>query len=267
MNKIKLPEVSIVIPTRIDNKDRYKNLIIILEYLLYYFKTNILLGEYDKTPQLTNLKDKYNINYKFIENNTGFFNKSYVINTLVKETNTSIIAIHDVDILVLPRQIIGGIKLIKDFNYDFIIPYNGTSCDLKKEYHSRVKKEKSITFIKQKMFNVLSVSTRGGLVFFDRDVFFKIGMFNEYIKSHGGEDSEIIFRASKLGYKGCRIDLPLYHLNHDRTLESNRKCKGTKKYRKANLRIYNKVRKKYKKKDLLNYIKSFYWVENEKKTN
>jgi len=63
----------------------------------------------------------------------------------------------------------------------------------------------------------------GGLVFWNKSSFIKIGMQNEYFSGWGGEDKEIMLRADLFNLKHYRINDVLYHLYHKRDKKKEQK--------------------------------------------
>jgi hypothetical protein len=56
----------------------------------------------------------------------------------------------------------------------------------------------------------------GGIIFFRRAEYYRVGGFNMGFKGWGGEDNEMFVRATRLGVAWHCIEEPLIHLNHGR---------------------------------------------------
>ena len=94
----------------------------------------------------------------------------------------------------------------------------------------------------------------GGLVFWNKSSFIKIGMQNEYFSGWGGEDNEIMLRADLFNLKHYRINDVLYHLYHKRD----------KKRSKNNFNLEEKTRQLQNREECLKEISKWPWVVENK---
>ena len=209
---IDLKELTILIALKVDSEDRINNLDIVFNYLQNNFNTNIIISEQDESPKL---EGRYNCNYVFLKT-SDFFNRQRGVNLAAKKATTPVIAHYDADILLRPNQIYKATQLILNKDVDIVYPYDGKFYDVPKHFHRLVTKTKALDCIRVDECTLFNPHSVGGVVFFNRDVFWAGGGANENFKGLGYEDNEIFNRFTKLGYNIGRLNYPLFHLTHVR---------------------------------------------------
>lgn len=217
MDKINLKEVTFTIPVRIDSQDRLDNLNLITSYISYHFDTNILIGEESFEPTLKPIE---NTTYFHYPSDNHLMHRTKVLNNLAKEAKTNIIVNYDVDVLFTVEKYIEAMNLIKE-GYDFVYPYNGVFLNVPRSFYNTLNETKDINSIINNNFNPLSTASVGGCVFWNKESFLKGGGENENFISWGYEDNERLIRFSKLGFKHTRLEGPLYHIDHVRSVNSD----------------------------------------------
>ena len=278
--KFNLKEVTFIMPVRIDTIDREKNLFLILRYLNKYFETNIIVMEMlDQSgkKQLGYLEEQglcTVIIHPYIE----YFHKSYLLNQVFKEVKTPFTCIYDTDVILSPKKYMESLNLLKDKKAEIVVGFDGYILEVPKELQrefrntkdilsleritqevrSDVTKVKTFRGINEVITRTISGVAVGGCVMFSSEVFKKIGMMNENMKSLGGQDDELILRAETLGIKIIRLEDPIFHLTHERPPESSWACKGTPQWRASNLKELRKVGT-MPKQQLQEYINTWEW--------
>lgn len=245
---------SLIIPTRIDSNDRIRNLNISTSYLKkYYEPENIIIVEEDSTP-------KINSKHLFIESKSNLFYKTRCINIGVSNIKTKYFAIYDTDVLLKENQIFETQTLLEQ-GYEIVYPYDGRFLNVPKEDISDIERNLSVENLNDKNYQLglgMHITpTResfGGCVFFNKESFIKGGMANQNMISYGPEDIEFYVRFTKLGFKYKRVNGPIYHLTHQRGLNSGEAHP----YASQNHNEFNKIMN-ISKEDLENYIKSWNW--------
>lgn len=208
-----LKDVSFLIALKVDSQDRIDNLDITINYLLHHFDVEIIISEQGPSPIL---KDRY-ISCKYIhEKNDEFFNRQKGVNIAAKQSNKRFIAHYDADIILTPAQITKSIETLRSEDVNFILPYNGYFYDVPKQFHNKIKETKSLSEVDINKCTLFTTRGVGGVVLFDRELFWKNGGANENFKGLGYEDNEIFDRFRILKAKMARLDQPLFHLNHVR---------------------------------------------------
>jgi cell division protein FtsB len=247
---------TVILPyCRTDDPDREQNLDITLRYLSSIGIKNLIISEHSKVSYERLLMEEYGDlfdSFKVISNNSdkNIFNTSLAINRGVIESETSYFAIFDADCLTEKKNIDMAINLL-DNGYELVHPFNRIIKDISDK--EKFKEEYDFKTVKSK--TQYRDMADGGIVFWNKESFIDIGMENEYFNGWGGEDNEILVRASLSQIKQIRIDDILYHLYHERPLEKSEN----------NLEQIKKIEKIVSKEDLLDEINKWPWVESAKK--
>lgn len=253
-------DCTLIIPVRFDSQDRINNYLTVINFIKDDFPSfNILVCEHDKEsklPQTSYTK----LTHKLISSSDMLFYKTKCINDAVKEITTKYFAIWDADILLKPDQILKTISLLRE-GYETVYPYDGTFLNVPKMYHQAIRFTNSVNSIyESQCIRGLGMpeltsdrQSFGGCVFFNKESFIKYGMANEKMISYGPEDAEIAYRF-RLVSKYIRVNGPLYHLDHERTLNSTEEHTHASK----NHEEFNKILK-MDKNTLLEYVKTWTW--------
>jgi hypothetical protein len=253
-SRIDLTNVTFAIPVRLDSKDRENNLNLTVDYLNYHFKTNIIVCEESETPHLRYMNNK--CEYMHYSTDLKYTHRTRTLNLIVKRAKTSIVSIWDTDALVPVNQIVASCQALFEKRFDIIYPYNGIFVDLAQSLHQQlVDKEYDLKMLPKSSFQPNHGNSVGGAIFFQRKVFLEGGMMNEYFKSYGWEDNELIERFYKLGYKIGRVEGVFIHLHHCRG--ENSSIKNI--FAKDNQQELRKV-KKMNREQLEQYVKTFNWL-------
>ncbi len=223
--RICLNDLTFLIPFRQDSLERLENICLITEYLLGNFETHIEVLEC--APYCNGLLQKVlnqKVKYRFIEESDPVFYRTKHINNLVLGSMTPLISIWDVDVLVSVQQIVKAVELLRSGEAHFVYPYEkkflDTSFILRKLYFEN----RSIDFLEQnqrKMKEIFTPNPVGGAYLVNRRAYIDAGIENENFYGWGYEDGERYYRLNNLGYKIERVPGPLFHLTHQRGLNSN----------------------------------------------
>jgi len=220
--RISLKDVSFLIPVMIDSDDRLKNIYTVINYLKKNFDTNILVWEYGS---------KQCISYKLLPEGVQLFfeyglqkefYRTKVNNKLIEKAVTPFIAIYDTDVILPSLQIIESINLLRDKHADMVYPYDGTFLNMDSLSASIFSKFLEDGFLVQNLEKFITTSKRsfGGCVFLNKKKYCKAGCENVAFTSWGPEDIERYNRMKILGYVIKRVDGPLFHMHHERNLNS-----------------------------------------------
>lgn len=215
---IELKDLQIIIPIRVDSKQRLRNYLMVLKHIRDNFfcnNTNLTI-----IYPIINFEDKNSpesgiASYIPYIDSSGYFNKSKLVNEAFKRTNKNIILVLDADVIVQPFQLLTAYKLIEQGVADFVVPYNKTVLDVFKASSKRLIKE-GFEKINKLDYKLLGTNLAGGAVMFNRKSFKEIGMMNEKFIGLEGCETELIVRAEKLGAKVHETVGYLIHLTHDR---------------------------------------------------
>ena len=250
---IDLKSCTFIIPVRIESKDRMRNVITVLCYLLGNFDTKVILKEVDtesvfEKEVLPQIKDYLgdginNLTHVFEQSDDPVFYRMKIINEMLHMSDTPVIGNYDGDVLFKPETYTKAVDMIDD-GYDIVYPYgfgeyqkqvfaddNDVSEFLSNDFDFDVLDKKS------KMYD----AQYGHVQFLNRTSYIDAGMENENFRGSSPEDKERYYRFEKLGYKVGRIDDQVYHLEHSRGRNSWPNSVQGNPYMQENFEIWEKV--------------------------
>lgn len=249
---IDLKDVTFIIPIKIDSEDRMNNYKMIIHHLTTLFETNIIVCESDLTSHESDLVIHDSIDYMFIKSDDEFFHRTRILNLMTKRATTNIVCNYDTDVLFPEQQYLSSINKIKD-GCTLVFPYGGKFMNVPKHLFDMVRENRFHDIFEGDM-ELAHPSSFGGAFFFNKVNYTEAGLENENFMSWGFEDNERISRLKKLGYEVCRTPGLLYHLNHERTINSVPEHP----FYKQNMVEYNKINS-LPKHNLVEYIKTWSW--------
>ena len=220
--RIDLSDVTFLIPLRIDSESRLKNLLIVTTCLNKYFKTNILIAESDIVPKVDASQLPACCTCIFIEDNNPFLHRTHVNNILIKMATTEIIAIYDTDVVFPIDQIVESVQEIRTGNAAMVSPYSGDFVGITNIFKTMMEKllDPELLVLNRKKFHAVARRSYGGAAFLNRQAYISAGMENEHFTSWGPEDIERPKRMKNLGFTVKRVKGPLFHLPHERNMNS-----------------------------------------------
>lgn len=209
-----MKDISFIIGLKIDSEDRLNNLRISVDNLNYNFpNSEIIISELD---EISKIRTKFQGIKHVFTKTSEFFNRQRAVNLGINSSNRKVVAHYDADIILNKKTIEKCASLLINDEIDVIYPHNGFFYDIPKEYHKRINEDKNLNIINKEHCKLLSTQNVGGVVFFNREIYWKGGGANEKFLGVGYEDNEIFERFKKLKYRIGRIDSPIFHLNHER---------------------------------------------------
>lgn len=224
-----MKSLTFILPVRIDNEDRWNNLLTCLYYLTQnYPDSEIILIEDALISKCESISHDYKIIYLFIEND-GNFSKSNAINSGIKISTKKFLVVYDIDILILKSQIVKAVKILEKGKKFIILPHNSIFVNVSGKLKVELMKDldlKSIPrfsnlFINSNNKEISLCSHPSGVVIFSKDLLLKLGGYNKVMISYGWEDVEILKRAAKLGIFYYRFfSGNIIHLDHARGIDS-----------------------------------------------
>jgi hypothetical protein len=260
---ISLIDTTFIIPIYIDSDDRKRNVNIVLSFLNYHFKTNIIINELiDDKSSLDFLSKFDNLKIKHIKKNRDGLNyhRTKQLNEMLNLVNTPVVVNYDTDILLPVKSYIIAEYLIKNGS-DVVYPY-GFGNFQKKVQKSFDRTEFEISFDLEdisKRYYKVDRAEYGHCVFFHTDIYKFYGGENENFIAYGPEDVERHNRFEKLGCKISRIEDLVYHFEHDRTSFSD---KSNPDFHNNQL-LFNRINE-FDKSTLINYYRN---IEYRRKYN
>lgn len=225
--KFDLKDTTFLIPIRIDSIDRLENALAVIGFLKRYFYTNIIVLEASRGDNnfLKRLmpKDK-DINYMHVYDEDPIFYRTHYINIMAKKVTTPIMAIWDADVLAPTDQILTAVEHLRLDIADVAHPYDGTcleASDIIRRLFLQTKDFKYIIKNSNKMkVQYHPKSMTGGGLFIKTAKYIAAGMENELFYGWGPEDFERYDRWKTFDYRLYRTEGFLYHLTHQRDINS-----------------------------------------------
>ncbi|BAR47700.1 galactosyltransferase-related protein [Tannerella forsythia] len=215
-------ELTIVIPVRMDSKEREENLRAILPYLISYTYATILVMEVDEEQKFFLKNTDKRIKYYFQKDTDVIFHYTRYRNELLIRSETNIVAIWDADVFLTVSQLKAGIEWVKK-GVTMCIPYDGRAFYLSPEDSINARKN-LYRYInnceEESLIPLLGRSSVGGVFIINKQRYLQAGGENENIYGWGPEDAERVKRMEILEEPVERVSGPLFHLYHPRGINS-----------------------------------------------
>lgn len=237
-NRFDLTDCTFVIPYKKENQSREDNLVLLLKYLGYHFKTNIIVAEqsdtivsawkdriYEYFDHNQHLCENFKIHPHTYLHKSEHFHKTKLLNIGCSLAETPILVSQDVDIIFYPSAYIEAYGVLHSDSADFVFPFNRGIVNIERQYHEQLNETlnlndsvpKHLTTLAEELFyNKELKAPESGCLFMKRNSFWEIGGENERFFNYNLEDAERFFRMNTLGKKVMRCNNMIYHLNHDK---------------------------------------------------
>ena len=224
IKKTDFTDVTFLFSQRMESIDRIENLLELIDFLTRHFNTHIHLLE--TAPRNNKLLEKLlpkEVKYTFEEDFDPIFHRTHYTNKMIRSASTPIVSLWDSDVLVIKEQMIAAVNLIREKKADFSSPYQGKALDTSKIVREQYFQTKDINTLKEneiKMKELYAPDPVGEGFFANRKAYLDSGMENEFFYGWGKEDGERVNRWETLGYTFKRVKGHMYHLTHDRGINS-----------------------------------------------
>lgn len=276
------PNITAIIPIRVDSEDRRKNIITSVEFLLKNHDCNIIIKEVDSFQKIippTGPRLKY-IFEQSKENEP--FHRTKIINDMLVEVKTPHVINYDCDMLISKNTMDKCIDMLKN-GYDLVYPYPKGSIyytfifnDVQRQKFIDTKTTEYIDYLINKYMIKLDethlwffmdtqldgVLCAGGMQFFNTKAYKEGFGENEQFIDWGPEDYERIYRFYTLGYKIGWVDSGnILHMDHEKTKSSI----DTSKTRQINTRLWHDILMRIKTKEqMFEYMNSLEYTKKFK---
>lgn len=208
-----------IIPCRVDSPSRLRNIGVTVRYLLLHTDMNIVVTECDDDRKVF-LESNERLDYRFKKNLDGFFHRTKLINEMLNDVTTPVVANYDADVILPGESYKFAEKLILEENYDLVYPYGFEQYDQIKIPDDDTNQK----FRETLMLSDLVLDERckhfcryGHVQFFKTESYRSGFMENENYRHFCPEDEERGVRFKKLGYNVCWFKNWVLHQEHPPT--------------------------------------------------
>lgn len=225
--KFECKDVAFLLVCRFDSIDRMENALIVTDFLVSNFNTNVHFWEY--APFENGIFRKLiakDVLYRFCQDDNPILHRTRYLNSMVRAVTEKYVAIWDVDVIISVEQIIKSIEMLRN-GINFVYPYKNyfydTSMIIRRKFYENREFEylrKSVAF----MTELYPPNPVGGAFFANRDTYINSGLENEHFYGWGVEDGERFMRWNMQNQKIVRVEGPLFHLSHSRGINSRISC-------------------------------------------
>lgn len=217
-------DVTFLIRIRVDSMDRLENLLMVVDFIRSYFDSYIHVMETAKyNNHILEKLLQEEVTFTFAEDYDSIYHYTKYMNQMVKNCDTPFIAVWEADVVVPIEQMAQSINLLRKDEADFVSPYKEKAFDTTRILRELYFKTQDINLLQEnkgKMIEMYSPNPVGGGFLANREKYIEAGMENEKFYGWGREDGERINRWKILGYRYKRVNGPLFHLTHERGINS-----------------------------------------------
>lgn len=207
-------DLTIVIPVRIDSKERLRNLEFLLSDFQKYYGLKVIVLEADI---ISCLGEYEGVRRVFIEDKNQLFHRTKYINILTKLVDTKFLGVWDSDVVVSVEQFDSALETLRSGTADMVYPYDGRFYNVYKEVIQSFldsKDEQVLSENHDKHRLVFGNYSCGGAFMVNREAYIAAGGENERFVAWGVEDLERFKRWEIRGYNVARTSGAIYHLWH-----------------------------------------------------
>lgn len=214
-------KISIIIPLRVDSKERLDNLNFVLSLLLEQMYVEIDILEADVQQHFHLSCGDERVRYRFVEDSDPIFYRTHYLNQLLLAARHPVVGVWDTDVIISPPQLQAAVEQIR-LGSVMCFPYDGRFIFLDKERSLAVRQDRSVL---QKVDTSSSMRPSvGGAFLVNREKYLAAGGENERFYGWGPEDAERVKRMEILELPVSRVEGPLFHLHHPRGINSGFDC-------------------------------------------
>ena len=214
-------DLTIVIPVRIDSKERKRNLFILLQQLLQLSGLKIIILEADLKSKIDLLPDE--VRRVFVEDSNLVFHRTKYINMLSMLVDTKFLGVWDTDVIVSIENIKQALNILRADKANMVYPYDGHFYNIPDAIlndYIQYRDDKIFTNDERMKSAPYIKNSCGGAFMVDKKSYIDAGGENEKFTSWGPEDLERFKRWEILGYRVLRLNGGIFHMNHPRNINS-----------------------------------------------
>lgn len=225
-----LEHCTAILALRIDSTDRLRNAERCLTYLLTRFEgLRLIIREDGKKPQVEALLTKDEIRkhgsrvrYSFAEDHSPIFHRTKRLNECLRQVETPITIIHDIDVILPVESMIEAQRMILEEGFSVVTPFtNPPGCtDVPQKYADWMLSDSSSW---EKLVKACRnhFAGNGFSLFVATKQYADRGGENEDFVSYGPEDDARLYSHTRLGMRYGRVQGRVFHMEHVRGANSS----------------------------------------------
>lgn len=280
---MKTDNITLIVPIKIDSKDRERNLSTTLAFNLKHYNFKIIIKEVDSERKYYNeLLNDPRVTYIFEQSNLDYFHRTKILNDMLLMVDTEYVANYDCDMLIPINTMQEVVKMIEQ-KTDLIFAYKKgtflTGVPNNSEDMNHIIRTLDNSFVESiiKKFNRVdnkgglalyqkmglgTIWTAGGVQFFNTQSYKNGYGENEQFLDWGPEDQERLFRFAMLGYNIKWLPHEssangVLHLDH----ENSQAVSKHNQYNRKNHNLWRHITGVYTtKQKLINYMNSLSYI-------
>lgn len=217
-----LKDVTFIIPVRMDSIIRLENLLVVIK-CIKKFNSKIIILESGKYKSFTKrlFPQKYEIEYRFVNDDDIVFYRTRFINMALEFVDTPYVAVWDADVIVDDKQIVESMTILRSGDADVSFPYDGDFLNTDIPMRDLFLEKQDIRFLyryKNYMNSLYGENFIGGGFIINKEKYINAGKENENYYGWGPEDLDRVQRWKAMEYKIHRSQGPMFHLCHPRDI-------------------------------------------------
>ncbi len=220
-----MTDLTILILVRLDSISRLQNILIVSDFLCSHLSAEIHIREASSFNNgiLARLLSN-SVIYEWVEDNSPILHKTKHFNKMLARVDTKFVSIWDADVLCNMKYVDQCIEKLRNNEADMALPYNGVCLDTSEIIKELFYNSHDISIFEkyyQFMQRLNQHRLVGGAVIMNTEVFKRLGGENESYYGWGDDDFDRYIKFMNNGKKIFRTNNILFHLSHERGVNSN----------------------------------------------
>lgn len=221
--KYDMKDIAILMIVKYDSVDRLENTLVVVDYILKNFNTNLYVWEVGTfNNHIFRNLFKEGINYEFHQDYDPILHRTKYLNDMVKSVKEDFVAIWDADVIVPVDQVNKTAEHLRN-GAEFVYPYKNYFYDTSFAIRNVFYDTRDVAFLEQYssfMKEMYSPDPVGGVFFANKSSYIDSGLEQELFYGWGVEDGERYNRWSVQNRDIKRVKGAIYHLSHSRGINS-----------------------------------------------
>ena len=213
-----LSELTLIVPYRFDTPQRKRNFYIVTSYFAGS-GARILPVEQSGSKVEDDVHYDHRL-FHFNPDSDAPFYKTRLINQALAHVETPLVGVLDTDVICDLNSVQVACKELLARHVDLVYPYDGRFLEVPDAHVESFMKQWTRGYRIDTPVMTMAQDSVGGLFLTLTEVFKNLGGMNERFVSWGSEDKEVLARYLGVGLNVARIDGPIYHLEHPRSINS-----------------------------------------------